>query len=366
MEDRIRDHRITLDYGSGGLKTSELIESVLLPAFDNAALSQLGDGAVLESSGKLIFSTDSFVVSPWKFPGGDIGKLCVCGTVNDLCMAGGIPKYLSLSFILEEGFSFSDFKNIVSSIADEAKSAGVSIVTGDTKVVDSGKGDGIYINTAGIGFQRAVLPGKSAIRPGDAVLISGTIGCHGTAVMMARSGLLREDSPLVSDCRPLHLISAAALKTAGMGITGSSLQTAEKSPEPSDYLSLSESAPIRILRDPTRGGVATTLNEFTEHMPFSIELEEEALPIDPAVEAACDMLGLDPLYCACEGRMLAVCAPENAEAVLGAIKKIPGGENAARIGTVTEDMPGKVLLKTPIGGRRILAKLSGMQLPRIC
>lgn len=349
MNDRIKDDRITLDYGSGGLKTSELIESILLPAFDNAALSQLGDGAILGGSDKLVFSTDSFVVSPWKFPGGDIGKLSVCGTVNDLCMAGGIPKYLSLSFILEEGFSFSDFKSIVSSIADEAKQAGVSIVTGDTKVVDSGKGDGIYINTAGIGFQQAVLPGKSAIRPGDSVLVSGTIGCHGAAVMMARSGLLREDSPLVSDCQPLHKISAAALEAAGMTSESTDL-----------------SASIRILRDPTRGGVATTLNEFTEQMPFSIELDETALPVDPAVEAACDMLGLDPLYCACEGRMLAVCAPEAAEAVIDAIKKIPGGENAARIGTVTEDMPGKVLLKTPIGGRRILAKLTGMQLPRIC
>ena len=341
MEDRIKDDRITLDYGSGGLKTSELIESILLPAFDNTALSQLGDGAILGGSDKLVFSTDSFVVSPWEFPGGDIGKLSVCGTVNDLCMAGGTPKYLSLSFILEEGFSFSDFRSIVSSIADEAKKAGVSIVTGDTKVVDSGKGDGIYINTAGIGFQKTVLPGKSAIRPGDAVLVSGTIGCHGAAVMMARTGLLPEGSPLVSDCQPLHRISAAALEAA-------------------------ENGSIRILRDPTRGGVATTLNEFTEQMPFSIELDETALPVDPAVVAACDMLGLDPLYCACEGRMLAVCAPEASEAVLDAIKKIPGGENAARIGTVTEDMPGKVLLKTPIGGRRILAKLTGMQLPRIC
>lgn len=338
MEHRITDDRITLDYGSGGSKTSELIESILLPAFDNTALSSLGDGAILSGSEKLVFSTDSFVVSPWRFPGGDIGRLSVCGTVNDLCMAGGEPKYLSLSFILEEGFSFSDFRSIVSSIAEEAKEAGVSIVTGDTKVVDSGKGDGIYINTAGIGFQRAVLPGKSAIRPGDAVLISGSIGCHGAAVMMARSGLLRKDSPLVSDCQPLHQISAAAL----------------------------EAAPVHILRDPTRGGVATTLNEFTEQMPFSIELDQSALPIDPAVEAACDMLGLDPLYCACEGRMLAVCGPQNAGSILDAIRKIPGGENAAQIGTVTEDMPGRVLLKTPIGGRRILSKLTGIQLPRIC
>lgn len=336
----IKDRQITLDYGSGGLKTSQLIESILLPAFDNAALSDLGDGALLSGSDKLVFSTDSFVVTPWKFPGGDIGKLSVCGTVNDLCMAGGEPKYLSLSFIIEEGFSFDDLKSIVASIAGEARAAGVSIVTGDTKVVEAGKGDGIYINTAGIGFQRAELPGKAGIRAGDAVLISGSMGCHGAAVMMTRSGLLSENSPLRSDCQPLHIISAAALDAAG--------------------------AHIRILRDPTRGGVATTLNEFTEGMPFSIELKENTCPVEPAVEAACHMLGLDPLYCACEGRMLVVCAPEAADDILRAIRQIPGGEQAARIGTVTENMPGKVLLRTAIGGQRILPKLTGMQLPRIC
>ncbi len=334
------DEKITLDYGSGGLKTSKLIESILLPAFKNDALSRLGDGAVLSGNDKLVFSTDSFVVSPWRFPGGDIGKLSVCGTVNDVCMAGGIPKYLSLSFIIEEGFSFQDFRDIVSSVAEEACACGVSIVTGDTKVVDAGKGDGIYINTAGIGFQRVDLSGKESIRPGDAVLVSGTIGCHGAAVMMARSGLVAENSPLRSDCAPLHEISAAALDTAGPG--------------------------IRVLRDPTRGGVATTLNEFTEGTPFSIELDGSALPVDPAVEAACDMLGLDPLYCACEGRMLIICSSDSADHILAAVRTFPGGKNAARIGTVTEDMPGKVLLRTPIGGRRILSKLTGIQLPRIC
>ena len=262
--------RITLDYGSGGIKTSELISSILLPAFDNPALAQLGDGAVLSGAEQLVFSTDSFVVSPWRFPGGDIGKLSVCGTVNDLCMAGGQPRYLSLSFILEEGFPFADLEQIVTSIAREAKEAGVSIVTGDTKVVESGKGDGIYINTAGIGFRRAVFPGQSGIRPGDTVLISGSVGCHGAAVMMARAGLLREDSPLKSDCRSLHRISGALLDCAPAGS-------------------------VRILRDPTRGGVATTLNEFTENMPFSIELEQTAIPVEPAVEAACDMLGLDQI-----------------------------------------------------------------------
>ena len=339
--------RITLDYGSGGLKTSELIESLLLPAFDNPALSQLGDGALLEGNKKLVFSTDNFVVSPWRFPGGDIGKLSVCGTVNDVCMAGGIPKYLSLSFILEEGFLFSDLRQIVTSIAEEAKKAGVSIVTGDTKVVDSGKGDGIYINTAGIGFQRVDLPGKAAIRPGDDVIVSGTVGCHGAAVMMARSGLISEESPLRSDCMTLHRISAAALDAAAVNDGA-------------------EPGSVRILRDPTRGGVATTLNEFTEGMSFSIELNESGIPVESAVDAACDMLGLDPLYCACEGRMLLVCDPSVTENILNALHTVPGGENAARIGTVTEEMPGKVLLRTPIGGRRILSKLTGIQLPRIC
>lgn len=348
--------RITLDYGSGGLKTAELIDRILLPAFDNPALSSLGDGALLAGNRQLVFSTDSFVVTPWKFPGGDIGKLSVCGTVNDVCMTGGDPKYLSLSFILEEGFLFSDFRDIVSSIAREAQKAGVCIVTGDTKVVEAGKCDGVYINTAGIGFRRAALPGKTGIRSGDAVLISGTIGCHGAAVMMARSGLLPTDSPLVSDCHLLHEISAAALTAAGSIFNDTEYNSA--SPH--------TSGAIRILRDPTRGGVATTLNEFTEQMPFSIELDEASLPLDSAVTAACHMLGLDPLYCACEGRMLVVCDPSAAEKILAAMRQVPGGEHAAQIGTVTEDMPGKVLLKTPIGGRRILSRLTGIQLPRIC
>lgn len=334
------DTHITLDHGSGGSKTSELIGSILLPAFKNPALDQLGDGAVLEGASRLVFSTDSFVVSPWRFPGGDIGKLSVCGTVNDLCMAGGIPKYLSLSLILEEGFPLDDLKTITGSIEAQAREAGVTIVTGDTKVVEAGKGDGIYINTAGIGFLKSDLPGRSAIRPGDAILLSGSAGCHGAAVMMARSGLITNESPLVSDCRPLHQLSAAVLDAA---------------PDA-----------IRILRDPTRGGVATTLNEFTESMSFSIELDSPSIPVAPAVETACDMLGLDPLYCACEGRMLVVCSPESAEKLLTVMRNTPGGEEAACIGHVTQEMPGKVLLRTAIGGRRILSKLSGAQLPRIC
>ena len=332
---------ITLDYGSGGTKTSELIESMLLPAFDNQALNVLGDGAVLDGKEKLVFSTDSFVVSPWRFPGGNIGKLCVCGTVNDIAMAGGLPKYLSLSFILEEGFLVSDLKEIIASIAEEAKKAGVIIATGDTKVVERGKGDGIYINTSGIGFVRALGLGKDRILPGDAVILSGSAGRHGASVMMARTGLLGQDqglSPLTSDCQILTDLAGAAL-------------------------SLGQ---VRILRDPTRGGVATTLNEFVEDTNLTIELDETAIPVDKDVEAACDLLGLDPLYCACEGRMLAVCVPEAAGDIVAALRQLPGGEGAACIGTVTDSRPGKVVLKTALGGTRLLGKLTGQQLPRIC
>ena len=329
---------ITLDYGSGGLRTSQLIESVLVPAFQNPALEDLGDGAVLPSmDGPLVYSTDSFVVTPWRFPGGDIGKLAVCGTVNDVCMAGGQPKYLSLSFIIEEGFLMEDFKAIVDSIATTAQLAGVQIVTGDTKVVERGKGDGIYINTSGIGSQRAAGLSRKAIRPGDAVLVSGSVGCHGAAVLMAR-GEIPFAGGLLSDCRPLHQLSAAALEAGG----------------------------VRILRDPTRGGVATTLNEFVEGSALTIELEEDAIPVDPAVAAACDLLGLDPLYSACEGRMLAVVSPGQADAVLDALHQTSGGEHAAMIGRVTESRPGHVVLRTALGGNRILGKLTGAQLPRIC
>lgn len=329
---------ITLDYGSGGLRTSQLIESVLVPAFHNPTLEDLGDGAVLPTmDGPLVYSTDSFVVTPWRFPGGDIGKLAVCGTVNDVCMAGGQPKYLSLSFIIEEGFLMEDFKAIVDSIATTAQLAGVQIVTGDTKVVERGKGDGIYINTSGIGSQRAAGLSRKAICPGDAVLVSGSVGCHGAAVLMAR-GEIPFAGELLSDCRPLHQLSAAALEAGG----------------------------VRILRDPTRGGVATTLNEFVEGSALTIELEEDAIPVDPAVAAACDLLGLDPLYSACEGRMLAIVSPGQADAVLDALHQTSGGEHAAMIGRVTESRPGHVVLRTALGGSRILGKLTGAQLPRIC
>jgi len=328
---------ITMDHGSGGGATAKLIEELLIPAFRNDQLAALGDGAVLDLTGPLVFSTDSFVIDPIFFPGGDIGKLAVCGTVNDVAMCGGTPKYLSLSFILEEGFPLDDLRKIVTSIAETAKSCGVSIVTGDTKVVEKGRGDGIYINTSGIGA--LTYPGLSPanLNPGDKVILSGTMGDHGTAVMLSRSGLL-DGGDLRSDCQPLVKLAAAALNVGG----------------------------VKVLRDPTRGGVATTLNEFVDGTSLSIELDENALPVNPAVRSACEMLGLDPLYCANEGKMLAVVASEQAEAVLAALRNTPGGENAAIIGTVTDRYPGKLVLNTCLGGGRVLTRLTGAQLPRIC
>lgn len=328
---------ITMDHGSGGGATAALIEELLLPAFHNQQLSALGDGAVLDLSGPLVFSTDSFVVDPIFFPGGDIGKLAVCGTVNDLAMCGGTPRYLSLSFILEEGFPIASLKKIIASIAETAASCRVTIVTGDTKVVEKGRGDGIYINTSGIGT--LTWPGLSPanLRPGDKVILSGTMGDHGTAVMLSRGGLL-DGGGLRSDCRPLVELAKAVLNTGG----------------------------ARVLRDPTRGGVATTLNEFVDGTALSIELEENALPVAPPVRSACDMLGLDPLYCANEGKLLAVVSPEQAEEALTALRNTPGGGDAAIIGTVTGRYPGKLVLNTCLGGGRVLARLTGAQLPRIC
>ena len=251
------DEIITLDYGSGGKKTARLIEQLLVPAFSNPALEALGDGALVEGAGRLAFSTDSFVVDPLFFPGGDIGKLSVCGTVNDLAVCGAEPKYLSLSFILEEGLKMEELRQIVASIQAQAEKAGVQIVTGDTKVVEKGRGDKIYINTAGIGFVR--FPGLSPknLRPGDAVIVSGTVGDHGTAVMLARSGMMQGD--IRSDCAALNALCARVLGTG---------------------------AAVRVLRDPTRGGVATTLNEFVEGTELGIVLREEDVPVRPQVRHA--------------------------------------------------------------------------------
>lgn len=331
------DEIITLDYGSGGKKTSRLIENIIVPAFSNPALNAMGDGAIISGAGEIAFSTDSFVVDPIFFPGGDIGKLSVCGTVNDLAMCGAEPKYLSCAFIIEEGLEREKLEKIVASIRDAARSAGVQIVTGDTKVVERGRGDKIYINTAGIGVMK--YPGLSPrnIRPGDKVIVSGTVGDHGTAVMLARNGMMQGE--LKSDCAALNGLADAIL-SLGAG--------------------------VRVLRDPTRGGVATTLNEFTEGTALSIELEEEQIPVRPQVRAACDMLGLEPLYCANEGKLLAVVSPEDTERVLARMRELPEGADAAVIGTVSDRHPGRVVMKTAFGGTRILQKLAGAQLPRIC
>lgn len=329
------DDIITLDYGSGGKKTAALIDEIIVPELGNAALNSLGDGAVLE--GGLAFSTDSFVVSPLFFPGGDIGKLSVCGTVNDLAMCGAEPKYLSLALIIEEGLPAEDLRRVMASIKSAAEAAGVQVVTGDTKVVERGRGDGLYINTAGIGLVKYPGLGPDKMRPGDAVLLSGTAGDHGAAVMLARDGLM--EGEIRSDCAALNGLAFALLDSG---------------------------AQVRVLRDPTRGGVATTLCEFAESAKLGIELDEAAIPVRRDVSAACALLGLDPLYCANEGKMLAVVAPEDAQAALAALRSRPEGENAAIIGRVTVERPGRVALRTAAGGARLLQKLAGAQLPRIC
>lgn len=329
------DDIITLDYGSGGKKTAALIDEIIIPELGNNALNALGDGAILD--GQLAFSTDSFVVDPLFFPGGDIGKLCVCGTVNDLAMCGAEPKYLSLALIIEEGLPTESLRRIVASIKAAAEAAGVAVVTGDTKVVERGRGDGVYITTSGIGVVRYPGLGPERMRPGDAVLISGTAGDHGAAVMLARDGLM--EGEIRSDCAALNGLVRAVLESG---------------------------AEVRVLRDPTRGGVATTLCEFAESAALGIELDEAAIPVRRDVSAACALLGLDPLYCANEGKMLAVVAAEDAERALGAMQGVREGENAAIIGRVISERPGKVVLRTAMGGGRILQKLAGAQLPRIC
>lgn len=332
------DDIITLAYGSGGRKTSQLIDEIILPAFNNSQLSKLADGAILNGSERLVFSTDSFVVSPLFFPGGDIGKLAVCGTINDICMCGGEPKYLSLSFIIEEGFKTEDLQQIVNSIKKVSEECNVIIATGDTKVVERGKGDGIYINTAGIGFLKHQNLGKDRIQEGDVIIVSGTMGDHGTAIMAARNNLIT-GIELFSDCAPLNNLAKEIL---------------------------SYEDKVKILRDPTRGGLATTLNEFVEDTNLTIELEENRIPIRNSVANACEIIGLDPLYAANEGKIVAIVAEEVAEKLIESMRKLPEGKDSAIIGRVTSNYPGKVVIKTQIGGNRILGKLAGAQLPRIC
>lgn len=332
------DDIISMSYGNGGKKTSKLIDEIILPNFNNEELNSLGDGALLNVSGNIAFSTDSFVIYPYFFLGGDIGKLSVCGTVNDLLMCGSIPKYLSLSLIIEEGFKLADLEKIIKSIKETAECAGVKVVTGDTKVVDKGHGHGIYINTAGIGEKRSGIDlGKHRIRKGDKIIVSGSVGNHGVSILCARENLL--ESNILSDCAPLNNVVNTALDFGNA---------------------------IKILRDPTRGGVATTLNEFIEKSELSIELLEDSIPVDLNVKTACDLLGLDPLYSANEGKALIVVSAEAANEVVDALRKIELSKDAAIIGEVVDYMPSKVILKSNFGGRRILDKLSHDILPRIC
>jgi hydrogenase expression/formation protein HypE len=338
---RIREERITLSHGAGGKATHTLIEAVFLDAFRNPLLEPLEDGATLvTAAGRLAFTTDSFVVSPLFFPGGDIGDLAVNGTVNDLAMCGARPLYLSCGFILEEGFPVADLQRIVRSMADAAAAAGVQIVTGDTKVVERGKADGCYITTAGVGLlDRPTTLSAAGARPGDIVLVSGPIGDHGITVMLAR-GELDIEADIVSDTAPLHELTAALLDAVPDG--------------------------VRLLRDATRGGVATICNEVAVASQVALVLDERAVPVRPEVNGASELLGIDPLYVACEGRLVAVVDAVASDAALAALRSLPIGSGAARIGTVRDDPPGLVLLRTSFGGTRIVDLLVGDPLPRIC
>jgi hydrogenase expression/formation protein HypE len=339
----LRDEKITLSHGSGGKATHNLIEGVFAPAFSNPLLDPMDDSAILGLNGtgqRLAFTTDTYVVSPLFFPGGDIGRLAVHGTINDLAMAGAEPLYLSAGFILEEGFPISDLRRIVASMAQAASETGVAIVTGDTKVVQRGKADGIFINTAGVGIIRATRQiGQTQLQPGDKVLLSGPIGDHGIAIMLAREELDIE-TDIESDTAPLHTLTAALLTAAGEG--------------------------VHCLKDPTRGGVATALNEMALGSEVSIALNENTIPVRSGVRGACEILGLDPLTIANEGKLLAIVSPEKAEAALAAMQAHPLGREAAIIGSVQAEPPGLVFLRTDIGGMRVLDMLVGDPLPRIC
>ncbi len=336
-----RHSRVQLAHGSGGRMMNELIRNLFLEAFDNPTLNQMEDCATLVVEGKrLTFSTDSYVVDPIFFPGGNIGELAVNGTVNDLSMAGARPLCLSVGFILEEGFPMQELNIIVDSMQAAARQAGVAIVTGDTKVVDKGKADKIFINTSGVGvIEHEFVISPERIETGDCVLVSGTIGDHGIAVLSQREGLSFE-SPIESDTAALNGLVSAIVETAGDR--------------------------VRALRDPTRGGLAATLNEFAEQAGVSIEIDESSVPVQPAVVGACELLGLDPLYVANEGKLTAVVAPEIADSVLQRMREHPLGRNAALIGEVTSSRRTFVSMRTRIGGVRIVDLPVGEQLPRIC
>jgi len=335
-----KNGRVEMSHGSGGRAMAQLIDELFLPAFDNPQLRQMNDQAEFSmAAGRMVMATDGHVVSPLFFAGGDIGCLSVHGTINDVAMAGAKPLYLSAGFILEEGFPLADLKRIVESMAAAARDAGVAIVTGDTKVVEQGKGDGVFITTTGIGM---VPPGihisGDRARPGDKVLVSGTLGDHGIAIMSQRENLTFSTS-IASDTASLHDLVAAMVSAV---------------PD------------LHCLRDPTRGGLATTLNEFAKQSKVGIDIDENSLPAREEVKAACEMLGLDPLYVANEGKLVAICSAEDAPRLLDAMRAHPLGKNAAIIGEVREDQNCFVQMTTSFGGRRNVDWLSGEQLPRIC
>jgi hydrogenase expression/formation protein HypE len=332
--------QIVLGHGSGGKLTAQLIERVFLPAFSNPMLDKLDDQAVLQVNGSsLAFTTDAFVVTPIFFPGGDIGRLAVNGTVNDLAMSGARPLYLAAAFILEEGLATEDLRRIVQSMSAAAGEAGVQLVTGDTKVVNRGKGDKIFVSTTGIGLiEKPVNISAEGARPGDKIILSGYIGDHGMAILSQRENLEFE-GVIESDCAALHGLVAEMLEVT---------------------------SDIRCLRDPTRGGVATVLNEIAAHSKVGIRLHETEIPVRDTVRGACEILGLDPLYVANEGKLVAIVPAETGDAVVERMRRHPLGSEARIIGEVVAEHPAMVLMKTEIGGTRVLDTLFGEQLPRIC
>ncbi|MBN1697839.1 MAG: hydrogenase expression/formation protein HypE [Spirochaetales bacterium] len=348
MGDKKKQNSITLAHGNGGRLTHQLIDDLFISTFGNPILNQLSDGAVFTSgNASFVFTTDAYVVHPLFFPGGDIGTLAVSGTVNDISVMGAQPLFLSAAFVIEEGFSLTSLSSIAASMQKTAGHAGVSIVTGDTKVVEKGKVDGLFITTSGIGIEKpgTVLP-KGRLQDGDLVIISGTIGDHGIAVLTAR-----ENFPLTtqlkSDCAPLNGLIESILKAVPPGT-------------------------IRLMRDPTRGGLATTLNEFVEKSSIDIEIEEERLPVKNEVKAICEMTGYDPLYIANEGKVVVVAEAETGSIILDVMKRHPLGKDACIIGRCRKmgsgagTGMGKVFLKTTIGGERVVDMLHGDMFPRIC
>ena len=336
----MKTDKILLDHGSGGRASHKLVSELILKYFNNPILEKLDDSAVFEvEQGRLAFSTDSYTVDPIFFPGGDIGELAINGTVNDLAMLGAEPRYLSVGFILEEGFLISDFDRILQSMRKAAEEASVKIVTGDTKVVPRGAADKIFVNTSGVGFipRNVNIAGKNA-KPGDKIIVSGTIADHGVTVLTQREGLSFQ-SALTSDTAPLNHLVAAMISTSDQ---------------------------IHVLRDPTRGGVATTMNEIAIQSAVGVMLYEDAIPIRDDVRGACELLGLDPLYIANEGKLLACVPADHVDRVLASMHHNRYGKDACMIGEITNDYPGKVFLKTTIGGTRIVDMLVGEQLPRIC